>query len=292
MSQDPEPKRTLIVGKDGILHIPKDIVAAEHLKPGDPVDAADIRLSRRKEVVAAEHLKPGDPVDAADITRRHRGHIEKFVSSRRFRLIILTIVLGVVGALGGLLIDWPLFTGFHTISAVWINLTAFLFPLGYIIITETAKRTRAHELISLLIGLFYGGVLWLQVVLEVFLRTPMEEAKKLDYLQGHIFDLFAVAAIVGTVSHFTAHEKRRVRMSWLAGVFTVTGAILGFIEMEVLLINKALPGYPYWTIPLLWALTGIWFGLCIGYVAPDLKVVKILRREQEGEAPRQSSLQH
>jgi hypothetical protein len=27
----------------------------------------------------------------------------------------------------------------------------------------------------------------------------MEEAKKLDYLQGHIFDLFAVAAIVGTV---------------------------------------------------------------------------------------------
>jgi hypothetical protein len=201
-----------------------------------------------------------------------------------------------VGALGGLLIDWPPFTAFQDSSAYWINLTAFLFPLGWIVINWAAQIAGAdQQVISLLLGLFYGGVLWLQVVLEVFLRTSMEEAKKWDYLQGHFYDLFAVAAIVGAVGYFSFSDDDRkwyVRMTWLAGAFALTGAITGFTEAEMLWANNGLPDYPYWALPILWALTGIWFGACVGYEAPKLKVAKELRGEQKGGDARQPALQH
>jgi hypothetical protein len=280
MRQDPKPRRILRVGKDGVLRIPRDIVAAERLGPGDQVDAASIRLGHPKDVAAAERLGPGDQVDAGGI-RRRKDHLGESFSGRRLRLIIFTITLGVVGALGGLLIDWPPFTAFQDSSAYWINLTAFLFPLGWIVITRTAQITGAEQFISLLLGLFYGGVLWLQVILEVFLRTSMGETKKWDYLQGHIYDLFAVAAIVGAVGYysFSVHRKWYVRMAWLAGVFALAGAITGFTEAEMLWANNGLPGYHYWALPILWALTGIWFGACVGYEAPKLEVAKVLRGE-------------
>ena len=249
-----------------------DITAAEAPAAFWP----QIRLRRSMDTVAAEDLKPGN---------------QKSVSSNGLRLVIYTIVLGVVGALGGLLIDWPLFTGFHTISAVWINLTAFLFPLGYIIITRMLEMTRSPDLIGLLLGLFYGSVLWLQVMLEVFLRTNLEEAKKWDYLQAHFYDVFAVAAIVGAVGYFSADERCTVRMGSLATVFALTGVITGFTEAEVLWANNAIPGYPYWVLPILWALTGIWFGLCVGYVAPNTQLAKVLRGEQASVGTRRSPRQ-
>lgn len=40
-------KRSIHVGRDGRLVIPKDVVAAEALAPGDEVDVADVRLRRK-----------------------------------------------------------------------------------------------------------------------------------------------------------------------------------------------------------------------------------------------------
>ena len=297
------------VGNDAALRVPKNVVATEGL-----------------------HAKP-----------------EESISSNPLRLFIIVIALGSVGALGGLLIDWPspwvgfptpavwiLFTAFllplgvfviiwmmkrkrpseftilllglfyggvlwlHVIldvvwqkdfplpflefsnQAVLINLTAFLFPLGYIVITWTAKKKGPSEFTILLVGLFYGGVLWLQVILEVFFRTTLKEQDKWDYLQGHAYDLFAVAAIIGAVSFFSADRRRIVRIGSLATAFAVTGTFTGFTEAEYLWGKggfNSIPNYPYWALLLLWALTGIWYGLCVGFLAPEDVLAGVLRGE-------------
>jgi hypothetical protein len=269
MSQDPKSKRTLHVGKDGVLRIPKDMVSAEDLKPGDPVDAAGIRL--------------------------RKGHIEESVSGNPLRLFIYTMVVGSIGALGGLLIDWPSPIVGFSIQAMGIYLTVFLLPLVIFFITWMVKRKRPRDFIILLLGLFYGGVLWLQVILEVFLRTSPDlgEQEKWDYLQGHAYDLFAVAAIVGAVSYFSADRNLIVRIGSLAPAFAVTGIITGFTEAEYLWEkggHNDLPHYPYWLVPILWALTGIWYGLCVGFLAPQEVLAEVLRGEAGVEGNHRGAL--
>lgn len=237
---------------------------------------------RERETVTAKDLKPGDQSQRNRHSASQHESKEKPILHNRFRPAIYITAVGVVGALGGLLIDWPPFVGLYQINpALWVNLTVFLFPLGYVVINRTVKMSTSETLISFILGLFYGSVLWLQITLEVFLRTNLEVAKKLDYLQGHFYDLFAIAAIVGAVGYLLVHRSTIIRMVTFGAVFALTGAISGFVEAEVLSTNKVWPGYQYWALPILWALTGIWFGICVGFLTPELRLTQAFSRAKE-----------
>ena len=204
-------------------------------------------------------------------------------SDRIWPVLISTLILGLVGALGGMLISWPPFVALQRFNRLdWVNATAFLFPLGYFVITRTAKSVQSSEFIGLLIGLFYGGILWLQVTLFLLLDRGLTEVTKLDYLQGHAYDLFAVAAIVGAVGYFSADSRPLARISSLAVVFALTGAITGFSATEIVWANhNTAPSRQLWLSPIVWALTGIWYGLCIGILAPDPTLARMQRGENE-----------
>lgn len=193
--------------------------------------------------------------------------------------VVPVLVLALVAGVGAALIDWPPFVEVRP-SMWWAYLSVLLFPLGYLLLTWTASHFERAELVGLVLGLVYGGILWAQTVIELSFLLGVTTAESLDYVAGHAYDLFTVAAVVGAVGYFSAGPVRWVRMTWLALVLGLTGAVTGASEAEFLWAHHVSLDYPYWVLALLWAITGVWYGLCVGFRRPRDTVARALRGEQ------------
>jgi hypothetical protein len=220
---------------------------------------------------------PGDP-DTGRAAARHSATGPHRLSRLREHVVPI-LVLGAVSGVGAALIDWPPFAEVDP-RQYWGYASVLLFPLGYLLLWWTASRIRRGEVVGLGLGLVYGGVLWAQTIFDLCFLNGLGAAESLDYVAGHGWDLFTVAAVVGVVGYFSAGPNRTVRMISLALVLALTGTISGASEAEFLWAHGRPLAYPYWVLVLLWALTGAWYGLCVGFRPPSPALTRALRGEE------------
>jgi hypothetical protein len=198
---------------------------------------------------------------------------------------IPVLALTVVTAAGITLIDWPPFVELTT--GEWVGYVSMLvFPLGYLALMWTAGHIGRPEIVGLVFGLVYGGVMWVQMIVDLCFLNGLGPPECADYVSGHVYDLFTVAAVVAAVGYFFAGPRRITRMVSLALVLALTGFINGASETNFLWAHQRPLDYPYWVLPILWAITGAWYGLCVGYRPPNDRLVRALHDEPAMHSPR------
>jgi len=188
---------------------------------------------------------------------------------------VAILFLGLVAGVGTALIDWPPFTEVNP-NDLWGYTGVLLFPLAYVLLSWTVDRTDRLEVVGLALGLAYGGVLWTQTIIDLAFLNGLDLAEVLDYTTTHAYDLLTIAAFVGAVGYFSAGPSRRARMISLAGVLALVGLISGGSSAQFLWAHHRPLDYPYWVLAVLWALTGLWYGLCVGFRPPSIKLARTL----------------
>lgn len=195
------------------------------------------------------------------------------------------LIFGLVIFIGSILIDWPpLLVIRNPVEIAASAPAALVFPLGYVALTQAFPQTRnpsasrrlPDELMQLVLGLYYGGAMWLGVTVDLMMMpfllkfpygyTGWGEVLW-QYFGAHSYDLFALAAIVGAVVFVRA--KIDLRWPWrifsLIIVLALAGALSGLTEAATLdSVHVVAESQGNWILIILWALTGTWFGLIVG----------------------------